>query len=104
MKPSLYFLFCTSHKEAKNIREVLLEKRLIACGGTMDIKHSKYWWLGQYEEASNEVLLLMESVEKNFAKMEKEIRKIHSHKTFVLASFPIKTTNDVIKWLKEELK
>ncbi|OGD56969.1 hypothetical protein A2V71_03260, partial [Candidatus Berkelbacteria bacterium RBG_13_40_8] len=83
---------------------VLLEKRLIACGGTMDIKHSKYWWLGQYEEASGEVLLIMESKEENFAKIGKEVRKIHEHKTFVLASFPIKTTKDVIKWLKEELK
>jgi len=104
MKPSVYLLFCTSQKEAEKIREILLEQRLIACGGTIDIKHSKYWWKRLIEQASNEVLLLMESKEENFNKIEKEVRRIHSHKTFVLANLPIETTIDVKKWLKEELK
>lgn len=104
MKPAIYLLFCASQKEAEKIREVLLEKRLIACGGTIDIKHSKYWWKRLYEEASNETLLLMESKEENFSRIEKEVRKYHSMETFVLANLPIKTTIDVRKWLKEELK
>ncbi|MGA2666831.1 MAG: divalent cation tolerance protein CutA [Patescibacteria group bacterium] len=104
MKPSIYLLFCTSKKEAEKIREVLLEKRLIVCGGTIDIKHSKYWWKRLIEVASDEVLLLMESQEENLLVIEKEVRKYHSHKTFVLMALPIKTTVDVKKWLKEELK
>lgn len=104
MRPAVYLLFCTSQKEAEKIRDVLLEKRLIACGGTMDISTSKYWWKRVYEFAKNEVLLIMESKEENFGKIEKEVRKIHTHETFVLLSLPIKTTKDVRKWLKEELK
>jgi len=47
---------------------------------------------------------LMESQEENLLVIEKEVRKYHSHKTFVLMALPIKTTVDVKKWLKEELK
>jgi len=104
MKPAIYLLFCTTYKEAEKIREILLKQRLIACGGIMNIKHSKYWWKGLIEEANNEILLLMESKEENILKMEKEIRKHHAHKTFVLHAIPVKTTKDVKKWLKDELK
>lgn len=104
MKPAIYLLFCASKKEAVTIREALLKKRLIACGGVIDISHSKYWWKKIYEEASNEILLLMESQEGNFSKIEKEVRKLHSMETFVLGMLPMKTTVGVEKWLKEELK
>ncbi len=103
MKPAIFLLFCTSIKEAKQIREVLLEKRLIVCGGIINIDQSKYWWNKKYETAKNENLLLMESKEENFLDAEKEIKKIHTHETFVLLSVPVKTTNDVKKWLFQEL-
>lgn len=104
MKPAFYLLFCSSKNEAIKIREVLLEKRLIACGGMIDISHSKYWWQNVYEEASNEILLLMESQEENFDRIEKAVRKLHSMNTFVLSMLPMKTTAGVKKWLGEELK
>ncbi len=103
MKPAIFLLFCTSIKEAKQIREVLLEKRLIACGDIIKIDQSKYWWKNNYETAKNENLLLMESKEENFKATEKEIKKIHTHETFVLLSVPVKTTNNVKKWLFQEL-
>ena len=104
MKPALYLLFCTTIEEARKIRAVLLEKRLIACGGIIKIEEGKYWWKRVYEEAKDEYVLLMESKEENFDEAEKEIRKIHAHETFAFFSIPVKTTLDVKKWLKDELR
>lgn len=104
MKSVIYLLFCTTIEEARKIRAILLEKRLIACGGIIKIEEGKYWWKRVYEEAKGEYLLLMESKGENFDEAEKEIRKIHAHETFVFLSIPVKTTLGVKKWLHQELK
>jgi uncharacterized protein involved in tolerance to divalent cations len=47
----------------------------------------------------------MESVEKNFEKINKEVKKLHSYETYVLYSIAAgKTTKEVENWLKKEIK
>lgn len=101
MKPSIFLLTCADQKEAEKIRDILLEKRLIVCGKIWPVE-SKYWWQGIIEKSA-EIIILMESDESKFESAEKEIRKIHSYKTFVLESLLVKTTQDVKKWLLKEL-
>lgn len=103
MKMSIFLLTCADDKEADKISRVLLEKRLIACAKKLPVS-SSFWWKGKIDK-SNETIVLLESVEENFKKVEKEVRKLHSYETFVLFSLPIgQTTNDVENWLKKELK
>ena len=46
----------------------------------------------------------MESVEEKFSTIEKEVRKIHSYKTFVLLASPIiKSSKGVKEWMKTEI-
>jgi len=103
MKPSLLFLTCANDKEAEKIARTLLAKKLVICTKRFPVS-SSYLWKGKTNSA-NEVMLVMESIEKNFPKIEKEVAKIHSYKTFVLLSSPVtKTTQKVKTWIKQELE
>ena len=100
---SVFVLTCADKKEADKIGNALLKKKLIACAKEIPVS-SSFWWKGKIDN-SQEVLLMMESIEKNFEKVNKEIKKLHSYETFVLFSLPVgKTTEDVERWLKKELK
>lgn len=103
MKLCLLYLTCANDEEADKISQSLLEKKLVFCIKKCPVS-SSFLWKSKINHA-NEVLLIIESLEKNFSEVEKEIAKLHSYDTFVLISTQvIKTTTKVKKWVKEELK
>ena len=103
MKVCVLMLTCANQKEADRITKSLLEKKLIVCVKAMPI-FSSFLWKGKIESA-DEILLLMDSVEENFEKINKEVRKLHSYETFVLTSLAVnQTTQEVKDWIKTELK
>lgn len=103
MKMAIYFLTCKDNKEADRISKALLDNKLIACAKKFPVE-SKFWWNKKIDNAK-EVLVMLESIEENFEKIEKTVEKLHSYKTPVLFSIPVlKTTKRVEKWMKEELK
>lgn len=102
MTLNILFLTCTNQKEAREITERLLKEKLVFCVKKLNIS-SSFLWKGQIEK-SEEVLLILDSAEENFSKVEKEVRKYHSYDTFVLLSVPVsKTTENVLHWIKKEL-
>jgi periplasmic divalent cation tolerance protein len=101
MKTAIYYLTCADDWEADKIAKSLLSQKLIVCAKQMPV-NSTFRWKGKIAQ-DKEILLSMESIEENFEKIEKEIRKLHSHETFVLYSTPVKTTKRVEEWIKEEL-
>ena len=72
-------LTCADQKEADKIANKLLKNHLVACIRQIPIS-SAYWWKGKIEK-TDEILLLMESQEHLFDKIEKEVLKIHSYET-----------------------
>ena len=103
MKMGVLILTCANQKETDKITRSLLEKRLIVCAKSMPVS-SSFLWKGKIN-SSDEILLIMDSVEENFEKINKEIRRIHSYKTFVLTSLEVnKTTKEVEDWIREELR
>ena len=89
--------------EAEDISNVLLKKKLVVCIKKTKVK-SSFLYQGKIDEA-NEVLLVMDSVEEKFDRIEKEVRKIHSYETFVLLATPvIRSSKGVKEWIKSELK
>ena len=103
MKMSVLMLTCANQKEAGKITKSLLEKRLIVCAKSVSVS-SSFLWKGKIE-SGDEVLILMDSIEENFAKINKEVRKLHSYKTFVLTSLAVnKTTKEVEDWIKKEFE
>ena len=103
MKIITLFLTCSNDKEADNISKTLLKKELAVCIKKTKI-NSSFLWKREINKA-DEVLLIMDSMEEKFAEIEKEVRKIHSYKTFVLLAVPvIKSAKGVVEWVKKELK
>ena len=91
-------LTCGSWQEAQKIADSLLEKHLVACVEFMEIK-SKYWWKRHIEQAE-EIKLIMSTLERNFAAVEKEVSKLHSYETFVLQAIPLlQLSEEAAKWL-----
>jgi periplasmic divalent cation tolerance protein len=96
------WLTCKDKAEADKIAETLLEKRLVACAKQI-ATNSQFHWQGKLE-SEPEVLLLMESREDLFEKVEKEISKLHSYDTFVLTASTIsKISKKTQKWLGDTL-
>lgn len=98
----IYLLTCKDDKEAKKIAAHLISLRLVVCTKRTSVS-SLYPWKGEREEA-DEVLLMMEGRESDFATIEKEIRNLHSYETFVLIATPISKINiDAKNWMEKEL-
>ena len=103
MKMAIYFLTCKDNFEAEKISKVLLKKHLIACVKMFPVE-SNFWWKNHIDKA-REVVVMFESIEENFDKIEKQVKKLSSYETYILFSIPVsKTTKGVGKWLKKELK
>lgn len=99
MKLCLLFLSCKNIKEADKISDQLLKKRLIICTKKISI-NSSYLWKNKIESAQ-EVLLIMDSIEENFEKVNQEVKKLHSYKIYTLFMINIKkTNNEALSWLK----
>ncbi|KKP50398.1 MAG: CutA1 divalent ion tolerance protein [Candidatus Roizmanbacteria bacterium GW2011_GWA2_33_33] len=99
MKPCLLFLSCKNIKEADSISIQLLKEKLIVCTKKISID-SSYLWKNKIE-SNQEVLLIMDSIEKNFEKIDKEVKKIHSYKVYTLLMTEVNKINiNAFKWLK----
>lgn len=102
MKPCLLFLSCNNIKEADKISHKLLNKKLIVCAKKISI-NSSYLWENKIESAQ-EVLLIMDTIEGNFEKIDKEVKKLHSYKTYTLLMTKVdKLNNKALKWLQGNL-
>lgn len=102
MKPCLLFLSCKNVEEADEISIQLLKKKLIVCAKKISI-NSNYLWKNKIESDS-EILLIMDSIEENFDKIDMEVKKIHSYKTYNLVMVQVnKINNQSLKWLQNSL-
>ncbi|OGH11391.1 MAG: hypothetical protein A3B38_01015 [Candidatus Levybacteria bacterium RIFCSPLOWO2_01_FULL_36_13] len=100
---AIYYLTCKDNGEVDEISNALLEKKLVACAKKFPVE-SRFWWQGNIDNA-NEVVVMYESMEENFEKINTEVKKLSSYETYILFSIPVsKTTKEVESWLKEELK
>ena len=97
------YIACKNKKEARRIGLYLVKKRLAACCNIFPIE-SIYWWKGKIEQAK-EAVLIVKTLEKNFEKVEKEVKKLHSYAAPCILEIPIARANqDFLNWLKEEIK
>jgi len=102
MNPVVLFLTCADEREADEITDALLRKKLVVCIKKTKVE-SSFLFKGK-TDAADEVMLIMDSIEKNFSAIENEVRKIHSYKTFVLLASPIiKSSKGVKEWMKTEI-
>ncbi len=101
MKPVIFFLTCADQNEADLITNSLLEKQLAVCIKTLPTS-STYRWKGEIEK-SNEILLIIDSVEENFDHVSLAVKALHSYETYNLSMVTMsKTTDDILSWIAAE--
>ena len=99
----LIYIACKNRKEAKKIGLSLVKNRLAACCNIFPIE-SIYRWQGKVIN-DREVVLIVKTLKKNFKKIEKEVKRLHSYKTPCILEIPIKNNNlEYLKWLKREIQ
>lgn len=92
---------CTSKKEAEMIAHQLLDRKLIACANLFPV-HSLHLWKGK-KEKSSEWVLWGKTIEKKYAALEKEVKKLHSYDVPFIGYVKEKTTPAIERWMREEL-
>ncbi|MBI5143910.1 MAG: divalent-cation tolerance protein CutA [Candidatus Omnitrophica bacterium] len=93
---------CGSKREAEKIVNSLLKRRLIACANIVSGIESRFWWKGKIDKAK-EILIILKAQQKNFKRIEKEIKHIHSYEVPEIIALPIVSGNKAyLDWLEAE--
>jgi len=97
------YITCPNKKEAKKIGNFLIQKRLTACCNIFPIE-SIYWWQKRIVK-NREVVLIAKTLKKNFKKVEKEVKRLHSYTVPCILEIPItQGSKDFLNWLEKEVK
>ena len=96
------YITCKDKKEAIKISKHLLKKRLIACSNIFPIK-SMYWWNKKIVN-DNEIVILAKTTNKNYEKIKKEVKKLHSYDIPCILKINIKANKEYEKWVKKETR
>lgn len=97
------YITCKNKEEAKKIGLLLVKKRLAACCNLFPVE-SIYQWKGKIA-GNREMVLIVKTLKKNFKKVEKEVKKLHSYKVPCILEIPIARGNArYLDWLKREVK
>jgi periplasmic divalent cation tolerance protein len=101
---SYIFIYITnpSKKGAEKISLYLLKKRLIACGVIFPV-NSSYWWKKKIVRAKEHVLIV-KTLEKNFEKVKKEVKRIHPYEIPCITKIKVEGNKEYENWVREEVK
>lgn len=98
------FVTCLSKKEARYVANSLLKERLVACANIIDGVESFFWWKGKVDK-SKESLIIIKTVMKNFGKIQKRIKKLHSYDVPEIIALEIgKGSSDYLNWISASVK
>lgn len=98
---SIVYITSSNEKEANNIVEHLLKKRLIACANLFPIKSIYQWDKKLVKE--EEVGAILKTRRELVDEVIEEIKKLHSYDIPCIVSIPIKKGNkDFLSWISDE--
>lgn len=101
---SYIFVYITnpSKKVAEKISSHLLKKRLIACGVIFPVD-SSYWWKKKLVRTKEHVLIV-KTLEKNFEKIKKEVKKIHPYEVPCITKIRVEGNKEYENYIRKEVK
>jgi len=79
---------CGSEKEAAAIGEMLVKERLAACAQVVPAVKSFFFWKGKLTR-KKEAVLLLKAAERNYGRIEREIRRLHSYEVPEIIAFKV---------------
>lgn len=88
-----------SRDEAVRLAEMLVGSRLAACVQILPEMESVYWWEDAIERAPEHLLLAKTTLD-NFARLEAEVRALHSYETPEIIALPVSASSaPYLEWL-----
>lgn len=98
------FVTTSSVKEAEQIAQALLEKRLAACINIVPCVHSRFWWKGKIERC-DEALIIIKSKSEVFDELIESVRAIHSYEVPEILAVPVKLGfTEYLSWIEEVIE
>jgi periplasmic divalent cation tolerance protein len=92
---------CGSIGEARKIGRSVVEKKLAACANIVPGLESIYRWKGKVERA-REVLVLMKTTATRLAKLEREVKRVHSYEVPEFIALPLTAgSRDYLTWIEQ---
>jgi len=96
------YITCKNAAEAKRIGKFMINKKLVACANYFPI-NPVYKWGGKLVE-DKEVVLLLKSVDKNFNKIKKEVKKLHSYEVPCILKIDVEANREYVDWVKKSTR
>jgi len=97
------YIICKNKREAKKVGLSLVKKRLATCCNIFPIE-SIYWWQEKIVK-DKEAALIVKTLKKNFGKIEREIKKLHSYTVPCILEILINKGNkEYLNWLEREVR
>lgn len=92
----------TTRREANNISDDLVKKKLIA--GSLIVKGpSRYWWGGKIVEKEYHNISAF-SLMKNKSRIISAVKKIHSDECPIIAFFEMDGNEEFLKWIEKSVE
>lgn len=93
------YITCPNIQEAEKIARILVNNKVAACVNIVPNIKSIYYWQEKVEE-SNEVLLIIKTIEENLEKLEEIVKNYHSYTVPEIISWSIKSGNvEYLQWM-----
>ena len=104
MKNIKFFYITTPNKkEAKQIAQKLLDKKLIACANVISNVNSYFVWKNKVQN-SKEIIICGKTTSKNQKKIIQIVKSLHSYSVQCIIFFDIKNGNkDFLKWIEQSV-
>lgn len=100
MQYLIVFITAPSRKEADEISQVLLDKRIIACANIIENVDSYFWWKSKKQKA-RECLLIVKTTRPSLKKLIKAVRRMHSYDVPEIIAVPTAGGyKPYLEWLK----
>lgn len=99
-------IYCTvpNRKEGKDIAQMLIKQRLVACVTMIDKAESTFSWDGKILE-EKEALLIMKTKRDLFTTINHTIQKMHSYNVPEVIALPIIEADETyLKWIAHEVR
>ena len=97
-----FIVVYTTHADQKNASEIvdsLVAKKLIACGNCFPI-NSAYWWNGAVAK-EGEWVALLKTVKENWSTLKETIAAMHPYEVPCIMKFEVEANDGYEKWIRE---